>query len=203
MKRGLSLVELVIMSALGAVVLGAIYLLFSAGSRQGSQMEKRLRSVQASQILLEYLASDLKAAHVGTSYPIRVESIAGARKNRLTFFVHDRNSDDGGDLPITRRVYLYDPVTHGVTRDGVSISFPIFSEVRFLWKPASTEGSPALEGDTLTVVITAAPSDKLDSGDELEARDLTTFVETVTVTPYRKTAALRWWTPNSRTVRVR
>lgn len=193
-RSGFTFVELVVMSALGAIVIGAVYLLFSASSRQGSRMEEKLVGVQSAQILLEYLRSDLLAAVVAPGRPVRVESIADGQRNRLSFERCVAPETEGG-APRTRRVsYFFDPERHQVLRDGEPLLAGTYAAVSFDWLPAEEAGSAP--PNVLTVTVTTAPPERLTGGEAIDPKYTCTFVETVALSTTGPRDPLRSWVPN-------
>ncbi len=191
---GFTLVELVIFSALGAVVIGAVYLLFSASSRSGGRMEEKLVGVQSAQILLEYLRSDLLAAVVAPGKPVRVESIADGQRNRLSFERCVAPESENGP-PGTRRVsYFFDPERHQVLRDGEPLLAGTFAAVSFDWQPAEEAGTAP--PDVLTVTVTTAPPERLGGSEAVDPRFTCTFVETIALSSTGPRDPLRSWVPN-------
>ncbi|MBI3894100.1 MAG: hypothetical protein HY303_21485 [Candidatus Wallbacteria bacterium] len=197
-RRGMTIVELVVMSAVAAVVLATVYLLFSAGSRHGNRMDEKLRGVQAAQILLEYLTADLKAALVNASRQVRVESIAEGSRNRLSFDRYDGERSRhhfGGYLPVKHCVYQFEQKTHKVLRDGEPMPVGSFASVSFVLTHAQPDASPALLGETVTVLMTTAPIEQLERG-EVDARSSSTFVATIAYPSISPLDPLHTWLPN-------
>ncbi|MBI4868678.1 MAG: hypothetical protein HY816_17200 [Candidatus Wallbacteria bacterium] len=197
-RRGMTMVELVVMTAIASVVIGTVYLIFSAGSRHGGRMEEKLRGVQGAQILLDYLSADLEGAIVSSSRPIRVESIGGGTKNRLAFDRYDGDRNDhrfAGYLPVKRVAYVFDPKSHRVSRDGQPMPLGAFVSVRFELTRAAPELSPRLQGDAVTVVMTTAPLEALEAG-EVDPRSTSTFAQTIAFPTQSPLDPLATWLPN-------
>lgn len=142
-RRGYTIAEILIFSLVGALVLYMTYDFFVASATQGRDLDRKLKAVQGSQLLLERLERDLKhLVYKQDTYELEVdEDGLGVR-----FYVFDGHRDDlsEGTIPIHERVYRFDPATHRMTIDGSLYSPAVFRAVEFQLGDAGGGEHPVL-----------------------------------------------------------
>lgn len=142
-RRGYTIAEILIFSLVGALVLYMTYDFFAASATQGRDLDRKLKAVQGSQLLLERLERDLKhLVYKKDTYELELaEDGLG-----VSFFVFDGHRDDlsDGTIPIHKREYRFDPATHRVTIDGSVYTPAVFRAIEFQLGDAGGGEHPVL-----------------------------------------------------------
>lgn len=176
-RRAFTLLEIVMFSTIGAMVLYITYEIFLSSSKQGVDLDTKLRAVQGAQLLLERLERDLK--HMVYSegvYELHV-SQDGRHVRFYVFDGHGRDITDG-NIPVHLREYRFDAGSNRVLVDGSPFAFAFFRDVQF---SLTNAGDP--EGDdrpVLTMRVGGVADDRADlPEEELDLRKRADFVSSV------------------------
>lgn len=170
-RRGMTLVELLIVALLGALVASVAWNMFLSGSKQSARLDTKLRHAQAALLLVERLSVDMAEAVV-----VPGDGEEGNRANGpdLTLYrFRDYNLDPGavdrdpataGAVRTERVVYRFDKRTGVVTRNGAPAALEPFADIRFQPPGATVPG--------VEVTVTTRPSAPA-GGSALPARTFT------------------------------
>ena len=142
-RRGFTIAEVLVFSVIGGLVLYMTYDFFAASATQGRDLDRKLKAVQGSQLLLERLERDLKhLVYKKDQFELEVD------EDRLgvSFYVFDGHRDDlsEGTIPIHKRVYRFDPATSRMTIDGSVYSPAVFRAIQFQLGDAGGGEHPVL-----------------------------------------------------------
>lgn len=162
-RRAFTLAEILIFSAIGGMVLYLMYELFIGSSRQGQDLDRKLKAVQGSQLLLERLERDLKHLVYEEG---RLELAVDDDGQGVSFYVFDGHADDlsDGKIPVHKRVYRFDPATSRVTIDDKPYAPAFFRAVAFQLGDAGDGEHPVLTMRIGGVAddLAGLPEEKLD-----------------------------------------
>lgn len=192
LRRAVTIVEVTIFAAVGAVIMSVLYQLFVGASRQGRDLDLKLKAVQGSQLLLERLERDLKhLVYEKDRYEVEVDE----EGRRLRFYLFDGHQQDLSDgvIPIHQREYRFDPTTNRVTIDQVPYAPAYFRAVQF-------ELTDIGQGKAKKPILTMRVGGVADEFDELPegAIDLRTRADFVSSVGLAAVAAAHrqklWWT---------
>jgi hypothetical protein len=177
-SEALSLVEVLIASAIGVVALTLLWQIVITGSRQSAKLSARLSAVQGAQLLIERIRQDATGllASPGDTRPL-VESVEGGRFNRLNLLVwssyrylerpealYDPALGDESWIEAHRVSYRFDPKSRTISRHSPGrvepLSFAQFLAVTFLAGGAASgaaDASDALAETSITVEMQCVP----------------------------------------------
>jgi len=176
-SRAYTIAEILMFSLVGAVILYIMYDIFVGSSRQGVDLDRKLKAVQGSQLLLERLERDLKhLIHVEGLYELKVDE--GGR--RVRFYVFDGHGEDMSDgvIPIHQREFRFDPSTKRVAIDGEVFAVAYFRAVEF--QVTDVGGSVGGERPVLTIRVGGVADDVADlPEEELDLKSRADFVSSV------------------------
>ena len=199
-RRGFTLLEVMIMSAVGLMLLGVVYSFFVSSSTDSTKMNRKLQSVQAVHLLFERLGNDMKQAfHIKGLYDLKVGDSQGGHRNAVTFYRLDPNCDfpEGGNasrVKIERMEYVYSPVTARVYINGKPFTGGIYKKVLFEYEPGNPEADPPRFKDCLTVTVTGVPDELADRDiSEIDGRSLSTLVCSFAFRPRAVQRVYREW----------
>jgi len=175
-RHGFTLLETLMVAAIGVMVLALLWELYISGNKQSSKLQTRLSAIQGAQLLVERIRQDV-AGFVyapGDTRPL-VESAMGAQANQLNLLVYssyrffqkpsalyDPGDNDPSWIEARRISYLWNPQTRFMTRrqpgQDETLSFARFLKVDFVTNSAST----GLNLDNcVTVEMTCASDEEL------------------------------------------
>lgn len=148
--RGFTLVEMLLATALCAVLLGALWMLLSTYSDLFDKGQRQVERAQLCRALLEQLADDLRCA-IQDPLPGTADEIAGAAQRRrfglfgssreLRFDILQLTPQQGNLVPVGRAA--------GSTQETRTARVPELRTVHYTFQPpASGEESPAAEPGT-------------------------------------------------------
>ena len=129
-RRGFTLLEILMFSAVGMVVLYIGYEVFVSATKQGIDLDTKLKAVQGSQMLLERLERDLKhMVYEEGKFELEVSD----EGDLVRFYVYDGYDRDltDGEIPVHRREYRFDPSVSRVFIDGAPYNFAYFRAIEF------------------------------------------------------------------------
>ena len=184
-RRAFTLIEVIIMSVVGLMLLGIVYSIFISSSKDSAKMNRKLQAIQAGHLLLERLENDIKQAfYLKGVYDLQVMNHQGGFGNAVAFYRLDPKAElpgsgEGKPVKVERIEYIFSPVTARVYINGKPFTTGLFKRVEFSYKPSNIKANPPVYADTLTVTVTGIP-DELAKKDisEIDERDLATLVST-------------------------
>ncbi len=139
-RRGFSLVEVLVMSAVGVMLLGSFYFFFIHSSTESTRLDEKVRAVQGVLLFLDRLQTDLeRMVYQKGRFDVRVRSVEGGEDNCLEFYVCARTpsaSDGATRIGVEKREYRYVPMAKKLYIDGrpfnaaalAGVSFRLFDE---------------------------------------------------------------------------
>lgn len=107
-RRGFTLVEVAIFSAIGMMLLGVLWTVFGQSARKGGMTEEKLQAVQHAQLLALALERDLAGLYEDATH--ETEFRVAPDHARLAFYRFGPTSAEGEwkPLPLERVVYFFD-----------------------------------------------------------------------------------------------
>ena len=177
------MVEIMVMSGVGLVLLGIFYSFFIQSTSDSKSMGQKLQAIQGAHLLLEHLENDVKQAfYLKNVYDVQVFDWQGGVANGLSFHRVDSSEpppSKGGQLKLERVEYVFDPRAARVMVNGRPFASGMFKRVEFSFTPGAPMADPPKYADYLTVTVTGVP-DELASRDisVIDVRSLATLVST-------------------------
>lgn len=202
MRRGFTLVEIVLMAAIASVMAGAIWYVFISTSRQSQKLDVRMRAMQASHLLLEMIQTDLKSFYYDEALYrdlAMVDRALPSRESwRLTFYVFKDyatpTTDTTGGVVATESVqYQFDPATHTVSRNGEPFKLARFESVTFKLEESEPGTNPA---NVLEIKVVYVAEDALDDPTRLAQANRVSYSARITLGQRSLAEATSYWLQN-------
>ena len=177
-----TLVEVVIMSAVGMMLMAMAYSLFLSSAKDSTKTSKKLQSIQATVVFLEKLQNDIKQSFYlkGRYEPQLIYT--GTKANGLTFYKISGNSfppDTESPLELEQVTYQFSPVTSQVYINNKPFGVGRFKYVEFSLEESNMKASPPVFGNTVTVnMVAVADEDLVTKLEDIDKRETSTQVAT-------------------------
>lgn len=170
-RGGFTLIEVLVMSAIGILLLGVLYAFFVQSHADTGQMDQRLKSVQGAHLLVERIETDVKQLVCGENrskvlLDVEVTSDGGATDNVLSFFRVDGDATTPRGIRAERLEYRFDPATKRVLLNGKALPLARFRAVRFDFQKRDPKAVPPVEADVLRVVASGVADELADKPDD-------------------------------------
>lgn len=156
-RRAFTMLEVLMFSFVGSIVLYITYNIMVGTNRQGINLDTKLKAVQGAQMLLERLERDLKhMVYEEGRYELQV-SPAG---DWIRFYIFDGHGADltSGEIPIHLREYRFEEGSSRVSIDGAPFANWFFRAVEFSLSEAAG-GKPG-ERPVLTMRVGGVADDR-------------------------------------------
>lgn len=194
-RKGFTILEVLVMSAIALVIMGVAWSVFSAMTSQSKKLDTRLRALQASQLVLERLKADIKQ-HV--SRPGEVLFDPASPKLMLKVYrdyVFNPASRGQHSVVVDQVDWTFNPETHQLIRGTEPLKFAQFESITFSVKetaPGSRE-----YGNSVTVDGVYVPEELLATPERITERDRIKWRATIAL-PHRTLAeAYGFWQENA------
>ncbi len=195
-RRGLTVLELLIMSAIGIMLLGMFWSFFTQSHSDTQQMSQKLKSFQGGYLLIERIESDLRQLLFSKgTYPVTVSD----EGRMLTFYRTDLKRTQPDSVYLTKMVYRYDAASREVFLNDKRILSTRFLDVRFRLDERDLKATPPREGNVMRITVKGVSAElaKKDASDIPENKTATLVTA---VSLQSKTLAEQheyWWTHTS------
>ncbi len=195
-RPGVTLIEVMIFSAIGVGLLGIFYSFFSGSHKKTQQMTFKAKGTQDAHLFLQRLRGELKEAVVDEQHPLRLLNVGSVEKCGVRFWrVEDAPSPS--QYSISQVTYLLDPKKRIVTRNGKRASKARICKLRF--EKVDRKPGPSTEnsgGNFLLIAATGIPDELAHKDiDDIPANQRSTLMAAVGL--YGKTLAeiYKYWAP--------
>ena len=182
MRKAFTLIEVVIMSAVGMMLMAMAYSFFLSSAKDSTKTSKKLQSIQATVLFLERLQNDIKQSFYlkGKYKPSLIYT--GAKANGLTFYKIAGKSfppDKDSPLELEQVTYQFSPVTSQIYINNKPFGAGRFKYVEFAISESNFNSSPPVFGDTLIVnIVSIADEDAGTKLEDIDTRQASTQVAT-------------------------
>ncbi len=142
-QQGFSLAEILIFALVGSMVLYFMYDIFVASTKQGRDLDRKLKAVQGAQLLLERIERDLKhLIYEKGKYELQVDP----DRLGVQFYVYAGHGEDlsEGIIPIEKRVYRFDGAKARVLINEAPFASSHFRAIEFELMDAGGGTHPVL-----------------------------------------------------------
>jgi type II secretory pathway pseudopilin PulG len=190
-----TMLEVLIMAGIALILLAVSWSVFFAMTNQSRKLDNRLRALQASQIVIERIKTDLKQF-----YFVPGVSMVEASPPRLSFYVYrdyvysptERSQRSVALEPVT---YIFDREVHLLRKNTEFIRAAPLEDLQFALREST--GGPAPEYSNSVIIRGVHVSeDLLSTPDRITARDRISWT-TVIGLPHRTLAeAYSFWLEN-------
>ena len=180
--RAFTLIEVVVMSAVGMMLMAMAYSFFLSSAKDGTKTSKKLQSIQATVICLERFLNDIKQSFYlkGRYEPQLIYT--GTKANGITFFKISPRSfppDTENPLEFEPVTYQFSPVTSQIYINNKPFGAGRFKYVEFSLEEANIDATPPVFGNTVTVNIVSVSDEDLGTKlEDIDKREASTQVAT-------------------------
>lgn len=190
------MLELLIMSGVGVMLLGIFWAFFSQSHSDTQQMSQKLKSFQGGHLLIERLEGDLREmVWDKTRHPLKIED----EGRSITFSRADERLTKPDDIRLKSCKYHLDPATRRVYLNDEPILSTRFLDLRFELDGRDMAATPPRPGNVLRISLRGVAEELADKDPaEIPANKTTTLVAAVYLRS--KTSAEMneyWWTHTS------
>lgn len=163
MRRGFSMLEILIVSALLLMAAASAAMVTLSGQKQSVAIEFQAAALTSAQMVFARLQRDL-ASQVPGPLSALTAAPAPAREVTLTRVSDESDArgvplDDQDHLKTERVTWKFDPATHLVSRNGEAIKGAPMESVEFTYFPCRPGDIAPPYGDTLIVKLVVVPAD--------------------------------------------
>jgi type II secretory pathway pseudopilin PulG len=192
--RAFTLLEVLIMSAVGLGLVAIVYSFFVSSTRDNARSGKKLQSVQTAAIFFDRLQNDISQAfYLRGRYEPKIITV-NSKPQGLSFYRIVSKSfppDKHNPIEIEKVTYQFAESTSQMCVNGKPLSIGRFKFVAFELNKSNFYKSPPVFGDTVTVsIIAAADEDAEISTEKGNKRDMTVQVGTFC---FRQQAAANYY----------
>lgn len=182
-RRGFSMLEVMVMGAIGLALISVAWFVFTGLTRQSKKLDTRLRAIQASQLTIERLKQDIK------QYVHREDwSMVDSAPPRLSLpvfreYVFDPGSRAQRSVAVDSVTWLFNPETHYLMRNTEVLKFAQFETIQFSVKATPSTGGGATGGgefqNSITIEGTYVPEEMLGTPDRITDTDRVKWSATI------------------------
>jgi len=181
-SKAFTLVEVVVMSAVGLMLMAMAYELFLSSAKDSSKTSKKLQSLQSVSLLLDRMQHDIKQAFYlkGKYEPALIYTDSTA--NGLSFYRVNSKSfppDKESPLEIEKVIYQFSPVTSQMYINNKPFGIGKFKFVEFKLEDGNPRANPPVFADTVTVnIVSVSEEDSSTKLEDIDKRNTSTQVAT-------------------------
>ena len=122
MRRGFTITELAIMTAIGLVLMGVAWNIFHAMTAQSKKLDAHLKAIMASQVVIERLKTDLAQFYFVPNYAM-IEASPSRLSSSLRFkicsqYLYSATSPSQNSFLLDRVNYQFYPEEHVLRRNA-------------------------------------------------------------------------------------
>lgn len=195
-RRGLTVLELLIMSAIGVMLLGMFWSFFTQSHSDTQQMSQKLKSFQGGYLLIERLEGDLRQmVYSKGDMPL----VIGDEGKSIRFYRCDPGLTKPDDIRLKECKYRWDPDTRRVYLNDKAILSTRFLDMRFELDERDPKATPPREGNLLRITVKGVAEElaKKDPS-EIPENKTTTLVAAVELQSKTSSEVHEYWfTPKS------